>query len=57
MKKYSTLILKSDTPSDDKIEKVVHWLDSFEKFHKKYIITPSESLNCYLLDESLFITV
>ena len=37
-------------------EKVDNWLDSFEKFHKKYIIMPSESLNSPLLEERLFIT-
>ena len=41
MKQYSTHILKSDTPSSDMNEKVDHWLDSFEKFHKKYINMPS----------------
>ena len=38
MKYYLTQILKSDTLSGDMNEKVDHWLDSFEKFHKKYII-------------------
>ena len=26
-------------------EKIDHWLDSFEKFNKKYIIMPTESYN------------
>ena len=43
MKHYFTPILKSDTSSGDMNEKVYHWLDSFEKFHKKYIIMPSDS--------------
>ena len=38
-------------------EKIYHWLDSFEMFHKKYIIMPLESLNSYSLEDSLFITV
>ena len=57
MKQYSTNILKSNTSSSNIIEKVYHWLDSFEKFHKKYIIMPSESLNYSLLEEILFIAV
>ena len=38
-------------------EKVDHWLDYFEKFHKKYIIMPSISLNSLFIEESLFVTV
>ena len=45
MKHYLTRILKSDTSSSDMNEKVDRWLDSFENFHKKYIIMLSESLN------------
>ena len=41
MKQYLTHILKSDTSSGDMNEKGDHWLDSFEKFHKKYIIMTS----------------
>ena len=52
MKQYSTHILKSDTSSGNMNEKVDHWLDFFEKFHKKYIIMPSESLNYSSLEES-----
>ena len=37
-------------------EKVDHWFDSFEKFHKKYIIIPSLSLISLLIEESLFVT-
>ena len=36
---------------------VDHWLDSIEKFHKKYIIMPSLSLNLLIIEESLFVTV
>ena len=57
MKQWSNHILKSDTSSGDINEKVDHWLDSFEKFHKKHIIMPTESLNSPLLEEILFITV
>ena len=41
MKDYLNHILKSDTSSGDMNEKVDHWLDSFENFHKKYIIMAS----------------
>ena len=52
--RYETLfyILKSNTSSWDMNEKLDHWLDSFEKFHKKYIIMPSELLNSYLFHQS-----
>ena len=49
MKKYSTHKLKIDTSSGDMNENVDHWLDSTEKFHKKYVIMPLESLNCSFL--------
>ena len=54
MKHYLTHILKNDTSSGDMDEKVDHWLDSSEKFHKKYIIMPSLSLNLLLIEESFF---
>ena len=38
-------------------ENVDHWLDSFEKSHKKYIIMPSQSLNSSFLEESFSVTV
>ena len=57
MKHYLTKILKRDTSSGDINEKVDHWLDSFEKFHKKYIIMPLESLNSSFLREIFYITV
>ena len=57
MKDHLTHILKSDTSSVDINEKVDRWLDSFEIFHKKYIIMPSLSLNYLFLEESLFVTV
>ena len=44
-KHFFTNILKSDTSSGDIDEKLNHWLYSFEKFHKKYIIMPLQSLN------------
>ena len=52
MKDYLTYVLKNDTSSGDMDEKVDHWLDCFEKFHKKYIIMPSISLNYLFLEES-----
>ena len=56
MEDYLTQILKIYTSSGDMNEEVDHWLDPFEKFHKKYIIMPSLSLNYYFLEESLFAT-
>ena len=38
MRIYLTNILKLDNSSDDMIKNIDHWLDSFKKFHKKYII-------------------
>ena len=38
---YLTNILKYENSSDDMMENIDHWLDSFEKFHKKYIIMPT----------------
>ena len=45
MRQYLTNILKSDTSSDDIKENIEHWLDLFEKFHKKYITMPKKSYN------------
>ena len=41
-RQYLTNILECDTSSNDTKEKIEHWLDSFQKFHKKYIIMPTE---------------
>ena len=57
IKDYWTHVLKNDTSIGDIDEMVDHYLDSFEKFHKKYIIMPSLSLNLLLIEESLFVTV
>ena len=57
MKQYPNHILKSDTSSGDMNEKVDHWLDYFENFHKKYIIMLLGSFNYSFLEESLYITV
>ena len=57
MKDYLTHVLKNKTSSGDMDEKADHWFDSFENFHKKYIIMPSISLNYLFLKESLFVTV
>ena len=57
MKYYWTHVLKNDTSSGDMDKKVNHWLDFFEKFHKKYIIMPSLSLYYLFIEESLFVTV
>ena len=46
MKHDLTKIFKSNTSIGAMNEKVDHWLDYFEIFHKKYIIMPLESLNC-----------
>ena len=57
MKDYLTQLFKNGTLSGLINEKVDHWLDSFEKFHKKYIIMSSPLLNYLFLEESLFVTV
>ena len=57
MRNYLTNIIKSETSSGDRNEKVDHWLDSFEKFHKKYIIMPSKSFNYSFPEEVLYITL
>ena len=57
MKDYLTHVLKNDTSSGDMDEKLDHWFDSFEKFHNKYIIMLSISLNYLFLGVSLFVTV
>ena len=38
IRQYLCNILKCDTMSNDKMEKIYHWLDSFKKFHQQYII-------------------
>ena len=55
IKDYRTRVLKNDTTSGDVDEMVYHWLVSFEKFHKQYIIMPSLSLNPLLIENSLFV--
>ena len=57
MKDYWTHVLQNDTSIGDMDEKVDHWFDSLEKFHKKYIIMPSISLNSLFIEDSLFVTV
>ena len=57
MKPYLTNILNSNTSSGDMNEKIDHWLDSLENFHKKYIIMPLESFNSSFPEESLYISV
>ena len=48
MRQYLIHILKCDTSSDDINTKIDRRLDSFERFHKKYIIMPTESYNSSL---------
>ena len=57
VKDYWTRVLKNDTTSDDMNKMVDHCLVSFENFHKQYITMPSLSLNPFLIEESLFVTV
>ena len=57
MRAYLTNILKCDTSSDDMKEKIDYWLDSFEKFHKKYIIMPTKSNTTSFPEESRYIAV
>ena len=52
-----TNILKCDTSSDDMKENIDHWFDFFEKFHKTYIIMPTESYNYEFTEESVYITI
>ena len=54
MRQYLTNIIKYDTTSDYTKEKIDHLLDSFVKFHKKYIITSIdiESYNASFPEES-----
>ena len=57
--RYETLFdphIKSDTSDGDMDENIDHWLDSFEKFRKKYIIMTSEPLNYSFIEDSWFIT-
>ena len=49
-------ILTVDTSSGDMNEKVDHWLDSFQEFHKKYIIMPSQLLSSSFLENIVFVT-
>ena len=57
MKHYLTHILKSNISSGDMNEKLDRWLDNFEKFHKKYIIMPSQMINYSFIEDILFVTV
>ena len=43
MIQYLNNILKGYTSIDDLKDRIYHWLDSFVKFHKIYIIMPTES--------------
>ena len=57
MRKYLSNILKYDTPSNDMKEKIDYWLDSFEFFHKQYIIMPTESYYPSFTEDSRYIAV
>ena len=52
IKYYWTHVFKNNTSSGNMDEMVDHWMDFFEKFHKKYIIMPSLLLNSLLIEES-----
>ena len=54
MRQYLSNILKWDTHSDYTKEKIYHWLDYFEKFHKQYIIMATESYNSSVPEESRY---
>ena len=41
MKDYLTHVFKNETSRGGMNEKLDHWFDSYENFHKKYIIMPS----------------
>ena len=57
MRKYLTNILRCDTSSDNMKEKIDLWLYSFEKFHKTFIIIPTESYNNSFTKESRYIAI
>ena len=57
MKQYLTNIQKSNTSSDIMEEKVDHWLDFFQKYHKNYTIMPTESFNSSCPENSIYISV
>ena len=57
MRKYLTNILRCDTSSDNMKEKIDLWLYSFEKFHKTFIIIPTELYNNSFTKESRYITI
>ena len=57
IKDYWNHVFKNDTSSGDMEKMVDHWLVFFEKFHKKYIIMPSLSLNPLLIEEIFFVAV
>ena len=42
IRQYLSIILKCDTLIDDMKENIDYWLSSFKKFHKQYIIMPTE---------------
>ena len=56
-RQYLTNILNCDTTSDNTNHKIDHWLDTYEKFHKKYIIMSIESYYSSFTEESRYITV
>ena len=56
-RQYLTNILKCDTSSGDMKENINHWLDLFEKFHKKYVIIPKELYTTPFTEESRYIAV
>ena len=57
MRQYLSNILKCDTSSDDTKENIDHWFDSFETFHKYYIIIPKESYYSSFTEESRYTAV
>ena len=52
MRQHFSNILKCDTSSDDMKKNIDHWLNSFLKNHKQYIIILKESY-CYSLPEEI----
>ena len=55
MRQYLYNILKRDTQSNDIRVKKDHWLDSFEIFHKQYIIIRTESYSSSVTEDNRYI--
>ena len=57
MRQYFSNVLKWGTQSDDMKGEIYYWLYSFEKFHQRCIIIPTESYNYFVPEDSIYIAV